>query len=197
MSSESSFDGLLTRLRRGDGDAASQLFARYANRVIALARSRMDKQIRQKVDPEDVLQSVFKSFFARYKGGNFELKDWDSLWGLLVVVTLRKCSRKARYFHGAVHDVRKEAGSQPDPDESDLEWDFEAKGPTPADEAVLEETLDHVMDQLKDRDRQILELRLQGYTIPEISEKIGRTEYTVSGALKRIRKQLKGMEQDG
>src|SRR6516165_8877961 len=162
-SEESSFDGLVKRLRRGDDDAATQLFTRYASRLIALARSRMDKQIRQKVDPEDVLQSVFKSFFARYRSGAYELKDWDSLWGLLVIVTLRKCSQKARYFLGAVHDVRKEALP------ADNNWNIAAKTPTPDEEAVLAETLEHVMSQLKDRDRQILELRLQGYSVPEIS----------------------------
>ena len=49
-------------------------------------------RLRAKVDPEDVLQSVCESFFRRHAEGEFSLKDWDSLWALLAVITLRKCA---------------------------------------------------------------------------------------------------------
>jgi hypothetical protein len=34
---------------------------------------------------------------------------------------------------------------------------------------------------------------LQGYTVPEISTTVGRTEYTVEGVLKQVRKRLKSV----
>ena len=41
------------------------------------------------------MQSVFKSFFVRQGQGQFELDNWDSLWGLLVRITLRKRNHKS------------------------------------------------------------------------------------------------------
>ena len=65
MSLPDSFDDVITRLRDGDSEAATEIFHRFAARLIALARTRLDSRVRQKVDPEDVVQSVFRSFFIR------------------------------------------------------------------------------------------------------------------------------------
>ena len=40
---------------------------------------------------EDVMASVFKSFFRRHAEAPFDLSSWDSLWSLLTLITLRKC----------------------------------------------------------------------------------------------------------
>jgi len=196
MSSESSFDDLVGRLGRGDQDAATELFERYAGRLIALARSRLDTRLCQKIDPEDVLQSAFRSFFARHSDGKLELKNWESLWGLLVQITLRKCGRKVRIFRGPTRDIRREQGQRLGEDSSASELEFMAQDPSPSDAAVLSETVEKIMASLNERERQVLELRLQGYTVPEISTQVGRTEYTVYGVLARIRKRLRGLLDD-
>jgi DNA-directed RNA polymerase specialized sigma24 family protein len=49
-----------------DEQAARENFDRFARRLIGLARTRLDRRIRQKIDPEDVVQSVFRSFFTRH-----------------------------------------------------------------------------------------------------------------------------------
>jgi hypothetical protein len=48
-----------------------------------LARTHLDGKLRQKVDPEDVVQSVYKSFFRRLEADQVEMIDWDSLWYLV------------------------------------------------------------------------------------------------------------------
>jgi DNA-directed RNA polymerase specialized sigma24 family protein len=55
---------------------------------------------------------------------------------------------------------------------------------------ILAETVEQLMDGLKDRDRQIVSLCLQGYSTPEISERVGRTERTVQRKLEHVRKHL-------
>jgi hypothetical protein len=57
-----SFEECVARLRAGDEGMAAEIFHRFAHRLLALVRSRLDSLLRPKVDPEDLLQSVFHSF---------------------------------------------------------------------------------------------------------------------------------------
>jgi RNA polymerase sigma-70 factor (ECF subfamily) len=196
MSSESSFDEVMARLRAGDQDAARQIFQRFAGRLIALAHERLDCLVRRKVDPEDVVQSALKSFFLRYAAGQFDVGDWNSLWGLLVVITLRKCGREIKHFHGPQHDVRREAAAQAGSEATDA-WEALADEPTPAEAAMLAETIEQVVGELGPRERRVFELRLQGCTVPEISAEVSRTEYTVEGVLRKIRKRLRHLQDCG
>jgi RNA polymerase sigma-70 factor (ECF subfamily) len=196
MSENRSFDELMARLRAGDEGAASQIFQEFASQLIGLARQHLDSRLRQKLDAEDVVQSVFKSFFIRHGQGQFELENWDSLWGLLVRITLRKCSHKKRAYYGPHRDVRREAVRSPADDGSGLEWQGVAREPRPDEAAVLAEIVGQFLSELGDRERPIVELRLQGYTAPEISARVGRTEHTVQGILKRVRKRLRPLLQD-
>jgi RNA polymerase sigma-70 factor, ECF subfamily len=191
MASESSFADLMARLRAGDEGAAAEVFARYAHRLIALARGRLDSRLRQKVDPEDVVQSVWRSFFTRYADGQFDLATEGNLWGMLAVITARKCGRKVAQFHGPHRDVRKEVPPPLVSEGADAGWAAYARDPTPHEAAVLADTLEHFMRELSEQERRTLELHLQGYTAAEIGADLGRSEYTVRWALKRIRKRLR------
>jgi RNA polymerase sigma-70 factor (ECF subfamily) len=187
----SSFDDMMARLDAGDAAAVQQVFHRYAGRLIGLARDHLGKVVRPKVDAEDVVQSAFKSFFLRHADGEFELENWESLWGLLVVITLRKCGREVRRFRGPCRDARKELPARASEDSADTGWEIIAREPTPLEAVTLAETVENLMRGLSEREREVLELRLQGNTVPQISNRIGRTEFTVEGILKKIRKRLR------
>jgi RNA polymerase sigma-70 factor (ECF subfamily) len=81
---------LMARWCQGDQQAAAELFRRYANRLIELARSRMPSQLNSRIDPEDVVQSVYRSFFTGSREGRYELQRGGDLWRLLVTITLHK-----------------------------------------------------------------------------------------------------------
>jgi RNA polymerase sigma-70 factor (ECF subfamily) len=183
MSEDLPFEELMGRLRAGDQDAAAQVFHRFARRLIALARSRLDKLVRPKVDPEDVVQSVFRSFFARHAEDPFDLNDWDSLWAVLTVVTVRKCGHRLDHLRAACRDVQREVPAA-------AGWEVLAREPTPSQAALLTETLEQLMRALDDRDRQILTLSLQGLPPAAISAQVGYTERTVQRVLQRVRKWL-------
>jgi RNA polymerase sigma-70 factor, ECF subfamily len=196
MTTDPSFVVLLDRLRRGDQDAAQQIFHRFARRLIGLARTRLSPAVRQKVDPEDVMQSVFKSFFRRDNDEHFDLEGWDSLWSLLTVITLRKCGYRTRHFRAARRDVEREVSPQPDPDDSSAEWEAIAREPTPVEEALLTETVEQLFRGLDERDRRIVELSLQGYKPPEISDQLGIAERTVYRQLERVKGRLERLGAD-
>src|SRR5262249_28947338 len=94
---QASSNDLLARWRAGDEAAAAELFRRYASRLIGLARSRLSAQLHRRLDPEDVVQSVYRSFFAGAKDGRYQPPPGGELWGLLVAMTLHKLHQQARH----------------------------------------------------------------------------------------------------
>ena len=86
---------LLVRYQRGDPTAAEAIFARYANRLLALARSRLSPKLARRVDADDVVQSTYRSFFVRRRG-EFVAEGEGDLWRLLATITLHKLGRQAQ-----------------------------------------------------------------------------------------------------
>lgn len=189
MSQDRTFDELMARVRAGERDAACQVFHQFTHRLVALARRQMDARIRQKIDPEDVLQSVWKSFFGRHADGQFDLQGWDGLWALLAQITVRKCGRWNVHFRAQRRNVGRE-GSEARSPGPEADWQALASDPTPEEAAKLVEMVEELMAPLAEEDRPILMLRLQGHTVEEISTLLGRTEYMVNRVLKRVRRRL-------
>jgi RNA polymerase sigma-70 factor (ECF subfamily) len=189
-----SFSDLMARLRAGDETAAEEVFRRYSHRLVALARGRMGGLLRQKVDPEDVLQSVFLSFFVRQADGQFELHDWDGLWGLLARITMNKCGHRIDHFRAARRDVAREAPPAAETD-SNPGWEAIAREPSPEEVARFTETVEELMHDLDQRERLMVTYRLQGHTPAEIGELTGRTERSVYRLLNRVRQKLDALRQ--
>lgn len=187
MSLDDSFPDLLGRLQSGE-DAARVLFERFTGRLIDLARRQLDARLRHKIDPEDVVQSAYKSFFGRY-GEALAGQSWDGLWGLLTLITLRKCCDRVRYFRTEGRDVSREA--RPAAEGGHEPWqDAVGREPTPDEAAVLAETVEGLLRSLDPDERPIVELSLQGYSTQEISERLGRAERSVRRLRERVRQRL-------
>lgn len=194
---EDSFDLLMTRLRQGDDQAAAEVFHRFAHRLLGLARQRLDAVLRRKVDAEDVVQSAFGSFFLHHAREEFDLGNWDGLWGLLTTITVRKCARKKRFFRQERRDIRREADVAPNRDSSfGPGLEFKDLEPTPEQAAELVELIEQVMRKHQERDRHILVLALQGHTTAEVSEQVGCTQRTVQRVLCRLSQWLRRLDQD-
>ena len=162
----------------------------YLAGQIEAAHHRLGQVLQAKVDPEDVVQSAFRSFFRRIDRP-YEFHGWDDLWALLAQITLRKCGRRYQFFRAARRNVGRELAAAPDEDSDP--WQALAREPDPSEAAMLAETVEEVLRTLNERDRQILVLSLQGNTVAEISEAIPCTERTVYRTLKFIRSELTAM----
>jgi RNA polymerase sigma-70 factor (ECF subfamily) len=195
MGPHDTFAALAVQLRAGDQGAASEVFRRFTGRLIALAHAELDVRLRRKVDPEDVIQSVYRTFFTRYRAGQFDLVTWDSLWGLLALITVRKCLSRAEYYLARRRTVAGEA-------EVAIRDDGAAPGssepidrePTPLEASILADTIEQMMRGLGSDDRAIIELTLQGYTSPEIAARLGRAERTVRRVRGHVKRRLRRMQ---
>lgn len=77
----------LDDLLRGVPECELGVVEKYSARLVELAEHCLPDRIRRRVDPEDVVQSVYRSFFKRLRGGEFSFEDSHDVWRLLTVIT--------------------------------------------------------------------------------------------------------------
>ena len=191
MSETAGFDDFIRRLRAGDQQAASELVARYEPVIRREVRMRLrDPRLYQRIDWNDVCQSVMGSFFVRAASGQYELEGPDQLLRLLVVMTRHKLSKQARRQRAQRRDYRLEAN-----DPLILEARHDA-GPTPSRLLAGRELLDEYRRRLSAEERDLADLRGQGWEWGEIAEKVGGTvearRKQLARAIDRVERQLEG-----
>ena len=193
MAENDSFRALLAGLHEGEEDAARAVFERYGRGLIAMPRQRLGAVLATKVEPEDVVQSVYKSFFWRFGEAQFDLAGWASLWNLLVVITVRKCANQAQHFQRECRATGREV--RPEVGDSGTAWEAVSREPTPVAAAVLTETLEGVLREFEPAEREIIALSLQGHSVQEIKQQLGRPERTVRRVRERVRHQLEKLHE--
>jgi RNA polymerase sigma factor (sigma-70 family) len=186
---------LLQRWRDGDQQAAGELFELYAERLVALARSRISERLSRRLDPEDVVQSACRSFFGGARAGRYNPQHGGDLWSLLVAITLNKLHIQIRRNQAAKRAPQREQ----DQDGRDALQDdaLLAREPTPLEAVALADELELLLRGLGPLERQMLEMRLHGYNLDEIAGATGRTERTVRRTLDQVKALLKQRQQTG
>jgi DNA-directed RNA polymerase specialized sigma24 family protein len=184
---------LLAKYRKGDEQAADELFRRYVSRLTVLARARIARKIARRFDAEDVVLSAYRSFFVRAREGQFSLARSGDLWRLLVGIVLKKL------YHQAAHhtaDRRSIDREQPLPDGGDSAWNAfptGARSPTPEEAVTMAELVEGFMAQLEPLSRQVVELRLQDWRLVDIAAATLRSERTVRRILNDVRLRLESL----
>jgi RNA polymerase sigma-70 factor (ECF subfamily) len=168
----------------GNEQAARALFERYAERLVALARRRLGQRMARRVDAEDIVQSVFRTFFTRAKEGQFAIQAQDDLCKLLFRLTVVKTLRQMRHHRAAKRNL----GQEVEPGR-EMPAEAESIDPEPNPEAInaFLDQLEHFLRQLRPEERQILEMRMQGFGTAEIAKQLGTYERKVFRLLERIR----------
>jgi RNA polymerase sigma-70 factor (ECF subfamily) len=189
--SEDRSGDLVARWRQGDQQAAAQLFHRYAERLIVLARSHLTPKLAQRVDPEDVVQSVYRSFFAETRAGRYEFDRGGDLWHLLVAITHHKLYDQVKHNTRQKRAVAREQNLGKNGSFYGLETTLLAREPTPLEAAALSDTIEQLMRHLKPMHRNVFELRLKGYSTDEIAAELQFSERMVRYVLEWIEQELR------
>ena len=101
------WDTMLRGLVDGDGQAYAEFWDRYGERLNRIANRHLPRQLHRRVQPEDVVQSVCRTFFRRMSEGRFELGKNEQLWPLLCAITLNKVRMQIRFqLQGKRHVAR-------------------------------------------------------------------------------------------
>ncbi len=173
---------LLDRYRFGDGEAANELWSRYANRLAGLVRKQLSGQLRSKIDPDDILQTTFADFFQKADRNEVYWKKEGDLWRLLAAIAVNHVGREAEHFAAAKRNPALET-------KLDTEVMISS-----ADEASaarrLSEILESVLHNENSFSVRVLHSRLTGLSTAEIATVTGRSERTVRRVLQMLKTKL-------
>ena len=176
---------LLRRFREGEDAAASELYARYAERLAKLADARVSDELKRRVDPDYIVQSVFRTFFRRAALGQYEVPAGEELWKLFLVIGLNKIREAAVHHHAGKRDSRQTTGGGA------------ADAVTAENEDIalvaLRMAIDDVLAPLPDTYKEIVRLRVERYEVGEIAERVGRSKRSVERILREFQQKLYGL----
>ena len=179
---------LVRRFRAGDEDAATNLYKRYAERLHRLAQRNTALDLNRRFDAEDVVQSVFRTFFRRVQTGFYDLPAGDELWRLLLVISLNKIRTLAVYHRAQKRDV----GATIAPD-SELLSQLADKNADNLALASLKMVIGDVLSDLPEVQQQMIVRRIDGCQVEEIAAETGRSKRTVERVLQEFRERLRGI----
>lgn len=169
-----------------DEALADELYRRYATRLWTMAQKRIAHRFGARVAAEDVVQSVFRTFFRRARDGMLVWDGAETLWRLLVRMTLCKVGQQIRRHQAERRDVGREVVSLDD----DVALEAVSQEPTPAEAAIFAEEVEAMFEPLDETKAEMLRLSLEGCSTAEVAEKLQCSRWTVRRVLDRIGFQL-------
>ncbi|MHB1034469.1 MAG: sigma-70 family RNA polymerase sigma factor [Pirellulales bacterium] len=211
MSDSESTRDFIRRLEQCTRSSTDEMDQRYRERLCRLVAREMNRRYRRREDPEDIVQSVFRSFFVDLKDSQRTFDHTGALWEWLTKATRHKILRRVEFHEAKKRTLDRETCLDPNGLFSQGPSDVEARHLGDALEIVLagEESLyaeifqlqlagytlaelvEIVLDNLKPPYPEILQLRLQGEKIADIAARLNLKTWQVKDALKRITDRLR------
>jgi RNA polymerase sigma factor (sigma-70 family) len=187
------FSELMSNVAAGSEEAVWQLAETYTPYIIRTVRASLPKTVRQRLDSQDFAQILWTSLLL----GDTDLtrmKTPEQLIAYLARAAKNKVIDATRHYIGTqkndmsrerrledLHALdkrgRKNAAITATPMSTD---------PSPSAYAILRERWTLTITQATERDRKILQLRLQNHTFQEISQVLQIDEWTARRAMQRL-----------
>ena len=177
---------LLQRCRGGDEQAAVQLFHAYALRLTQLAEQHLSQKLSSRLDGDDVVQSVFRTFFRRSADGEFQIDSSGQLWRLLVKITLAKVRTESRQQTAQKRTPLAEVADGPF-------WLAEAlaREPSPEEAVALLDQIEALLRGLQPQFGVVLEMRLHGYSVADIATHLSLSRQAIYRMLDLLQRRLR------
>lgn len=174
--------------KAGESFATFQLWQHYYEKLVRAARNKLRSERGGLGDEEDIVVSVFESFYRAAEAGRIpELTARDDLWKLLLRMAFRKVIDLRRKAN------RQKRGGGAQPHSLDLKEDSQfieviGNEPTPEMVAIMTDSFEQLLLHLGDGSlREIAVGKMEGYSNSELAEKYGCSERTIERRLRLIR----------
>ncbi|TWT40053.1 RNA polymerase sigma factor [Thalassoglobus neptunius] len=179
----SNWESVFDRFQAGEPIASAELFNQFSDRLVELASQNIHPQLIKRFDGEDVVQSVFRTFFRRQNEGTLNICHSQQLWKLLVAITICKTRSLARRHTAEKRNALLDRNQQE-------ESAFVDPQPTPEDALALWEEIDQAIQGLPPRTAEIISGRLEGKTQSEIAAEMNLSRQTIHRILKLVEQRL-------
>lgn len=192
-SSEDSVIHLMRKLQSDPDEAAQLLWNRYFENLVSVARRMLQGAPKGMADEEDVAASVIRTICKGGEQGRFhELRNRDELWWLLLALAKQKA---ASYIRGETSRRRGEGKVRRETDlrRTNALQEFSLENligtvPTPEFLAQMQEEHQCLMELLgRDDLRQVAALRIAGYEVSEIAQRLDICNRSVLRKLALVR----------
>jgi RNA polymerase sigma-70 factor (ECF subfamily) len=192
----STFEELLNRIRAGSEEAVWELLERYSRNVLRLVRKKLPPELRPKLDSIDIVQSVWKSFL-RGRASAEDARTMEGFLAYLVGIAKHKIGETHRhYLRSQASNIRREVAFDPLAEAAALGRGTPEPPPAnrrfdPAEElAEVRENWTRAMHKVGAPSRQVVQLRLEGFTLDEIADRLAISKSTVRRILRSIEQSL-------
>ena len=186
---ETSWNQFVRDLADKQESASVDLVNEFTQRLLRLVDSRLSPGLARRVDSEDIVQSVFRSFFRR--SHEFSFQRSGDLWRLLATMAVNKVRKQAARHGAEKRDYRRDQqlDANASGGEATANQLFRAE-PTPDEVVALEETLEQVLRELAPAEQRVFQRRLEGDSLAKISLELKRSQRTVRRILQTVREQI-------
>ena len=160
---------LIDRAREGDQRAWQILFDECYPKVVRVIGRRMSKQLRVLYDSTDIANEVMKSLAMKFD--QFDFSSINGLRRFLIKAAEQKVVDGYRHGHAMKRDIARTqaAFSGDDP----VGFEVADTGPTASQVAVASEREESLLRDQSGPERSVIELKIKGFSNPEVSEATG------------------------
>ena len=171
------------RSHRLTNSAAAEIDEQYRSRLCQLVEHEMNRRFRGQEDPEDVVQSAFRTFYRRNAAGEFRIDSSADLWRLLVTITRHKILKHVEKLAAAKRSPEREEHREGD--------GLPGRNPTPEEAVIAADLIEWLLADLDESCGSVFALRvLQSHTEQEVADKLGCSRPQVRAKLERIHDRL-------
>jgi RNA polymerase sigma factor (sigma-70 family) len=176
------FHEVITRVHQGDESAWRALVRLYEPGLLRAAEVLLGPVLRASLDPMDLVQSVHLLLITGLRQQKYDISTPKQL--LALAIRLLRC-RIARYWER--QQRRGDRTKQP----LNLSFLVSPQENDPARAAQDHDEIEHLLHNLDETERHLVELRLQGYNTAEVARELHLDPNVLRVRLSRLRKRLR------
>jgi RNA polymerase sigma-70 factor (subfamily 1) len=184
---------LVVAAQGGDVDSLNELFQRYHQTMVDMARRKLGPRLRLKEDPDDLAQTTFREAARDFQG--YRYQGEGSLLRWLIQILQNKIRDKAEFYSAGKRDLSRERAMEVKKGEEERTLEFLSEDLSVTQVVQRDEQVGHLRDSLTElsaEHRQAITLVFfEGLTLRQAGERMGgKSEDAVRMMLRRAEGKL-------